>query len=60
MNPPSPGAVALAQGAVFLENIDNLAEGEWSELPPPMPCWAATWRATRCAAASRNSWSCGT
>ena len=30
-----PGAVALDQGAVFLENIDTLADSEWSELPPP-------------------------
>ena len=30
-----PGAVALDQGAVFLENIDALADTEWKELPPP-------------------------
>ena len=32
---PSRGAVLLAQGAVFLENIDKLAEGEWRELAAP-------------------------
>ena len=30
-----PGAVALDQGAVFLENIDALADTEWKALPPP-------------------------
>ena len=29
------GAKLLAQGAVFLENIDKLAEDEWSTLPVP-------------------------
>ena len=29
------GAKLLAQGAVFLENIDKLAEDEWSTLPAP-------------------------
>ena len=29
------GAKLLAQGAVFLENIDKLAEEEWSTLPAP-------------------------
>ena len=28
-----PGAVALDQGAVFLENIDSLADSEWKGLP---------------------------
>jgi type III pantothenate kinase len=32
---PVPGAELLAQGAVFLENIDKLAENEWSTMPPP-------------------------
>ena len=32
---PQPGAVLLAQGAVFLETIDTLAETEWQALPPP-------------------------
>ena len=32
---PLPGARLLAQGAVFLENIDKLAEGEWQALPAP-------------------------
>ncbi len=32
---PRPGAPLLAHGAVFLENIDKLAEGPWSSLPPP-------------------------
>ncbi|MCE2656733.1 MAG: type III pantothenate kinase [Rubrivivax sp.] len=30
-----PGEVALEQGAVFLENIENLSEGEWRGLSPP-------------------------
>jgi type III pantothenate kinase len=32
---PQPGAALIAQGAEFLENIDKLAEGAWSELPEP-------------------------
>lgn len=32
---PRPGASPVAQGAEFLENIDRLAEGEWSALPEP-------------------------
>ena len=32
---PARGAALLAQGAVFLENIDKLAEGEWRELAAP-------------------------
>ncbi|MHB1199068.1 MAG: type III pantothenate kinase [Polaromonas sp.] len=32
---PAAGAKLLAQGAVFLENIDKLAEGEWSAIPAP-------------------------
>ena len=31
----APGAALLRQGAVFLETIDNLAEGDWRELPAP-------------------------
>ena len=30
---PQPGAAVLSQGAVFLENIDSLAENEWRQLP---------------------------
>jgi type III pantothenate kinase len=30
-----PGAKLLDQGAVFLENIDKLAEGDWSSIGPP-------------------------
>ncbi len=30
-----PGAAPLAHGAVFLEHIDGLAEGDWANLPPP-------------------------
>ena len=30
-----PGAKVLASGAEFLENIDKLAEGAWSEIAPP-------------------------
>ncbi|MDD5323921.1 MAG: type III pantothenate kinase [Polaromonas sp.] len=32
---PAAGAKLLAQGAVFLENIDRLAEGEWNATSPP-------------------------
>jgi type III pantothenate kinase len=32
---PQPGAALLAQGAVFLETIDQLADNEWKELAPP-------------------------
>jgi type III pantothenate kinase len=32
---PQPGATALQQGVVFLETIDDLAEGEWKNLPEP-------------------------
>ena len=32
---PEPGAALLAQGAVFLETIDELAEKEWCGLSPP-------------------------
>ncbi|MCJ7799119.1 MAG: type III pantothenate kinase [Polaromonas sp.] len=32
---PVAGAKLLAQGAVFLENIDKLAENEWGRVPPP-------------------------
>ena len=32
---PQPGAKLLAQGAVFLETIDTLAETEWKKLPAP-------------------------
>ena len=32
---PAAGAGLLGQGAVFLENIDKLADEEWSNLPPP-------------------------
>ena len=32
---PQPGAVLLAQGAVFLETIDSLAETDWKALPAP-------------------------
>ncbi|MCY7371990.1 MAG: type III pantothenate kinase [Polaromonas sp.] len=31
----APGAEVLAQGAVFLENIDKLAETDWALLPQP-------------------------
>jgi len=30
-----PGSVPLAHGAVFLENIDGLAEGDWNGMPAP-------------------------
>jgi len=30
-----PGAAPLHHGAVFLETIDDLAEREWADLPPP-------------------------
>ncbi|MBL8288507.1 MAG: type III pantothenate kinase [Rubrivivax sp.] len=32
---PRPGAAVLAHGAVFLETIDELAEGDWKALPEP-------------------------
>jgi len=32
---PQPGAAALAHGASFLETIEELAEGAWSQLPEP-------------------------
>ena len=32
---PQPGAALLAHGAVFLETIDGLAEGDWKALRPP-------------------------
>lgn len=32
---PHPGARLLRQGAVFLEAIDSLADGDWKDLPPP-------------------------
>jgi len=32
---PHPGAVLLHQGAVFLETIDELADGDWKSLPAP-------------------------
>jgi type III pantothenate kinase len=32
---PVVGAPVLAQGAVFLENIDKLADDEWCDLPAP-------------------------
>jgi len=32
---PQPGAGLLAHGAIFLEQIDNLAETEWKGLAPP-------------------------
>ena len=32
---PHPGAALLAHGAVFLEQIDNLADTEWTPLAPP-------------------------
>ena len=32
---PQAGAVLMAQGAVFLETIDSLADNEWKQLVPP-------------------------
>ena len=32
---PHPGAALIQHGAVFLETIDDLAEGEWRLLPEP-------------------------
>lgn len=32
---PRPGATLLRSGAVFLETIDDLAEGDWKTLPAP-------------------------
>ena len=33
----TPGEAAQAQGAVFLENIESLSEGDWRCLTPPGP-----------------------
>jgi type III pantothenate kinase len=32
---PRPGSELLAHGAAFLETVENLAEGDWSDLPAP-------------------------
>jgi type III pantothenate kinase len=32
---PHPQATPLAHGAVFLENVDKLADGDWAALPHP-------------------------
>jgi type III pantothenate kinase len=32
---PQPGSAVVAQGAVFLETIDTLAETDWKRLSPP-------------------------
>ncbi|MBY0236343.1 MAG: type III pantothenate kinase [Burkholderiaceae bacterium] len=32
---PQPGAALLAHGAVFLENIEQLADSDWRNLPAP-------------------------
>jgi len=32
---PQPGAALLANGAVFIENIDHLADGEWKDQSAP-------------------------
>ena len=32
---PQPGAAVVAQGAVFLENVEALADGDWRALTPP-------------------------
>jgi len=32
---PQPGAHLLAHGAAFLETIDDLADGDWKDLPEP-------------------------
>jgi type III pantothenate kinase len=32
---PQPGAAVVAHGAVFIENIDELAEGDWKRITPP-------------------------
>ena len=44
---PQRGAALQAHGAVFLETIDQLSEGEWKRLPAPgvlsrvrVPPWA--------------------
>ncbi len=33
--PAAPGVAPSQSGAVFLETIDDLAESDWSKLPPP-------------------------
>ncbi len=32
---PQPGSTPLAQGAVFLETIEELTDGDWARLPAP-------------------------
>ena len=32
---PAPSAKLMSSGAVFLENIDRLADEDWRELPEP-------------------------
>jgi type III pantothenate kinase len=32
-----PGSMPVAQGAVFLEHIDSLGDGDWRALPEPAP-----------------------
>jgi len=32
---PAPGAAMLRHGAAFLETIEDLAEGDWADLPAP-------------------------
>ncbi len=54
-----PGARLLAQGAVFLENIDKLAEEEWRDLPQPgrmLGCIVAGDAVKRRVAEQMESW----
>ena len=51
-----PGASPERQGAVFIENIDRLADDDWQHLPPCAPCSAAMWAAMRCVGVSKNKW----
>lgn len=32
---PQPGAAVLAHGAIFVENIDELADSDWRQIVPP-------------------------
>ena len=54
-----PGAKLLEQGAVFLENIDKLAEDEWREMPAPsaiLGCIVAGDAVKRRVAEQMESW----
>ena len=57
---PVPGAVMVAHGAVFLEAIDQLAEGQWRDLPPPASMLGSIVAGEASAAAPKSSSRSGT